>query len=507
MSVGEYVIEGNESGYGSCGIQGNAGEQFFNMAVDECNVKKTRSTDAVILAVNIIPNRSAKASAYGGVLFQEDFDWPIIVCQCQFYFRANLSIGAAVTFERSNKTSAVLGSSTFNPTLKMYEALPESGRFPRSSTRFFLEASTATPSDVLGLVSCIASPTNSLQDTHAQQVLSNSCPVGPFGWSNHTVDSKNEVRVSMRKFKFAGADTVFLLCTLIRCAASPCGLCQTGQTRRLGMPFTRRLAEPALQTVMRAFSFSPSEAELILPNTLRPSQFVSLLSSSSEAQNIFLLESQHKGMSHVVNANFTLFGFNEHTAIALEESLPIALVDSNIIPKERLKLVRISAVMAKDTVNPSAIEAILIECILTARGLHEAEQSAHRLLGLRNTSSFALAKLFGVNNSELLTLAVDVGPVSEIAILVLAAAADAKPIIIMLSPVIMGAMAVFVVCCICGSLVAFRIFRKRRPPSKDGDSIADPEGSQENFGTCDPTSVGTPVRSFGEDSPSKFGPI
>lgn len=477
------MIQGNEDGKGSCGVRTQAGEYYFNISIGECNVKTAETTSKAIHTVNLVSKRSSKAS--GSLLFQKDFDFPTITCRCELDLKSSAAAaGVTVEFLQSTQTNSIAGTSSFNPSLTVYpseaflQPLSENSAFPTSSDRFYLQVTTAVPGDVLGLSDCTVAPSNSWSDPFAAQILTSFCPAGLFDWKTHTAAGTNNVRWSLKKFKFAGADKVFINCTVIRCAAAPCGTCQA---RRLGARYaldsdnngttlrasSRRLEpQPGVDQATLSFLLSPGEADLVLANAVPPAQFASLSSNSGEARDMFLNEGRQQGMAFAMRANFTLYGFSSRNPIAVSQALHTVLADKLMVPKKSLQIQRIMAVWATGSTAKLLAEAISTEFLVMSPGQREAALIANRSMALhqdrpRRALLSTLATELGMPTSDFDALGVELGHVTSIGMLKLAPASKNKPHSADLLPPVIAASAAVFFCSICCLIIYFRYFHTR----------------------------------------------
>lgn len=174
------------------------------------------------------------------------------------------------------------GSHAFSPQLTIFIdqtfafTLADDARLPAATPRFYLEVGSAYPGDIVGAVSCTASPTANTTGPHATHFLTESCAAGPFDTQFHEEGLPNAVRLSLRKFAYQSQDFVYLACTVRRCLQEPCGVCGGGRRLR-----EAHAGEEPEVTVRAQVRLQNDEQATVLPSAPAPSPIAEVSPSAT----------------------------------------------------------------------------------------------------------------------------------------------------------------------------------------------------------------------------------
>jgi len=222
--------------------------EFIDFEKSACNVNRSfdHSRGVVIDSVVLVPVLATTTAKPLQVAFFDTAPTlvlPHIHCQCESPVVTSAS--SVVTTEFSitppPKIMRASGSHAFDARLTVFKdqnfenALDDGELFPASADRFYFEVASQDYSDVVGAVNCTASPKAEATGPHASRFLSESCASGAFDAQFHEADSQSAVRLSIRKFAFHEADTVYLTCVVRRCVETPCGVCGGRRLREVGI--------------------------------------------------------------------------------------------------------------------------------------------------------------------------------------------------------------------------------------------------------------------------------
>jgi len=263
--VGNYTIPGFDQHTGPCRIHGSGNDLYFNLSYPECKVTKNDT------APNVTTFKATLEpyAPYGAIIFME---WPTMYCVCEIDTMSGVAF-ATVTPTRPNTTHEM--EAGFEPNLTMYpdasfsaplEYNVDEGGFVVTSDRFFFEASSSEAGDIVAFKTCFAKPTETGNDQFKQFFLKDHCAIEPFNASfDYPTAVHSEQRMSVRAFQFAGFDSLYIECTIVRCVQAPCGTCQE---RRLQA--VRHSNHSKHSTLGLSLKLSPGSGALLLPGLLLP---------------------------------------------------------------------------------------------------------------------------------------------------------------------------------------------------------------------------------------------
>jgi len=270
-SVGTYVIFGSEN-VTACAMQSSEGRSFFDFSVSDCNVTRT-TNDASGLVTDVV-TMLYRPLEYGAVIFNVSMvpAPAVVLCICESPLTAVAASGR-IRIVPVQEQREIVGSADFQATLRVFPTnafatpLGPGALFPTSSRRLHQEIASSSAADIIGLASCIASPTNAIDDVYAVQYLDAGCPAGLLDLRTHAEDKSHVVRLSVRNFKFAGSTDVFLWCTAERCLAEPCGECGSSRRLEVDAQAARKLQDRGAVT-QAWFRARPSEEVVVLPGPI-----------------------------------------------------------------------------------------------------------------------------------------------------------------------------------------------------------------------------------------------
>lgn len=132
---------------------------------------------------------------------------------------------------------------------------------PGSVNRFYLQANTQFQGNHISISTCVAARTPAdLLGLNVLKPLENYCAVAVFDIQEHPLPAgqANVHRISIRKFRFGGVDSMALQCQIEVCQAQPCGFCQTPRLlQRSVSAFKERFM--AIDTVLKQSPQSPAD--------------------------------------------------------------------------------------------------------------------------------------------------------------------------------------------------------------------------------------------------------
>jgi len=273
-SIGTYSILGSENKT-PCLLQSSGGQSFFEFAVSDCN--STRTTDETSGLVRVTSTMIYRPPDYGKLIVTGNDSTaatvPLkVLCICESPLRIRASSGQMRTVPLGAGGGEIASSFEFRLafTIHLTDAFdsPFSAGdvLPASSKRVYLQIASLDAEYVIGLTSCVASPTNNIDDPYAVGFLSAGCLAGPVDLKTHPENEMHIARISVLSFRFAGSDGVFMWCEVMRCVAEPCGECDSQRRLREGSDSARRLQGEGrrIQSWFRAQSL----AQVVLPGPI-----------------------------------------------------------------------------------------------------------------------------------------------------------------------------------------------------------------------------------------------
>jgi len=273
-STGTYSILGSENKT-SCLIQSSAGQSFFDFAVSDCN--STRTTDEILGLVRVTITMIYSPSDYGKLIVAGNGNTPATVplmflCICESPLRSRAASGQIRTAPLAAGSGGIASSFEFRLafTIHLTDAFDSpfsvGDLLPASSKRVYLEIASLDAAYVIGLTSCVASPTSNADDPYAVGFLSAGCPAGPVDLQTQPENEMHIARISVRSFRFAGSDDVFMWCEAMRCVAEPCGECGSQRRLREGSHNARRLQGEG--RLIQSWFRVQSLAQVVLPGPI-----------------------------------------------------------------------------------------------------------------------------------------------------------------------------------------------------------------------------------------------
>jgi len=231
----------------------------FEFAKTDCNVQRLWDFNRRVILDQVVLVLETKSTENNNRSEDVEVFAPTeLLCQCESPIDGEGSF-TALPMSGPNTIPVVRGNSGFHPTLYLYQdvsyatAFPSGNSIDSTSDIFFWEVSSDYIYDILGVQSCIASPTTDFSSAYAVDLITNFC--GEDVFAVEFLDSyENRRRFSMRKFSFEHQSEVYIQCNVVRCE-EPCGC-----TKRRRLITAEKRAEILLTT------WFLSDAGLILSN-------------------------------------------------------------------------------------------------------------------------------------------------------------------------------------------------------------------------------------------------
>lgn len=219
---------------------------------------------------------------------------PKFVCTCQYAAITSSAVvegtivSQEVTFEDMETENLYKNAGAVTPTLQLMTsdysstslAVAKNPDGTYAQDRWYLQASTALPTDVLSITNCGAS---SAEGAPQVQLLNNCAAPAVFSYKKYDkpnsdddtlAGATNQGRISFRLFKFDDSDNMLFSCSVDLCENRPCGSCASRRLTKInktGKNPLRKLQRTSgtgeTQTLSVKTKFHPEADYITIPTT------------------------------------------------------------------------------------------------------------------------------------------------------------------------------------------------------------------------------------------------
>mmetsp|Transcript_138866 Transcript_138866/g.276919 ORF Transcript_138866/g.276919 Transcript_138866/m.276919 type:complete len:1013 (+) Transcript_138866:99-3137(+) len=352
VASGTYQILGSETAT-NCSMQNSGNRSFFRFTFGSCN-----STRTIRPALNLVeetitmvyrPAHTGSLLIVGRQSYGGANASAVVVCTCTAPMTALASSGTLGTADwpKAGGKSNIIGNTDFGVSFDIYSndsfntVLPLGSMLPASLQRLYFKVTSDSPTDIIGLVNCTASPTSNITDAYAVRFLNTSCAVGPLDYRAYPETETHATHSSLLNFKFAGSTGVFIWCSVIRCLEEPCGECVSSQSRRLeAAAAVARQLQGQGKSVQAWFQAQFSTTAVILPGPLL-----------SQGNGLVMWEPAAAPLlgSSDMRSNLTLLGFAANASTSLKHLASAVSTALSSLFLHKVQVLRILAAVPPST--------------------------------------------------------------------------------------------------------------------------------------------------------------